>query len=311
MKRISTICAISAILLLAISVPSFSQYFRLGKVSEVTEVKKRPVVIMLEEEDPKVASKLSKKPAELNAYREEIKRVNADFPAIVNKLWIFNAQPAIKTRSEVEKLKDEKNKEFAVIALDRRKVTTYLKNGMSRYEYDSKVIAIVSIDLIENLEEGSPVYSINLPNVFPTQGDMALGIQMMQNFLQARLDGKKRGEISDEAKENKTLLSSKTLLIDKADLKGGLSQAQIKGAYPYPFKLVDYATIEKAILDRDKSYAVVQIIPMSVGVPANAHIVMSTEDGKSLAYYEPIQTTVMGKNSEARIGERHLKNYAK
>jgi hypothetical protein len=150
-----------------------------------------------------------------------------------------------------------------------------------------------------------------MPNVYPTEGDLALGLQMMQNFLQARLDGKKRNEILDEAKENKSLLESKTLLIDRQDIKGGLSQAQIKSAYPYPFKIVDYQTIEKAILDRDKNFAVVQIIPLRTGVPAFAHVVMSTEDGKSLAFYEPIQASVMGKSTEARIGERHLKNYAK
>jgi hypothetical protein len=306
------ISALSALLLFFAIVPGFSQqYFMLGKVSEVKEVKTRPVVVMLEEEDPKLVKKFSKKPQELAAYREEIKRVNTELPLVVSKLWVFNAVPTLKTRSEIERLRDEKNKEFDVIQLNRIEVTDYTKNGMFRYAGTSKTIATISIDLIEKQGRGNPVYYLNLPNAYPTQGDMALGIQMMQNFLQARLDGKKRNEISDESDENKTRLAGKTLLIDKMDIKGGLTQAQIKEAYPYPFKLVDYQTIETAILERDKNYAVVQIIPLMTGVEANAHVVMSTEDGKSLAYYAPIQATVMGKNSEARISQRHLKNYAK
>ena len=299
------------IIFLLSATTGFSQYFRLGKLNEVKEVKQRPLILMLEEEDPKVINKLSKKPTELEAYKNEIKRINDQFPSLVSKFWTFNSVPIVKERSEVEKLKNEKNKTYSVLAINRVKVTSWAKDGLYRYEIDSKVIATIYIDLIENLDKGDPVYYQNLPNVYPSNGDMVLGIQMMQNFLQARLDGKKRNEISDEADENKSLLSSKTLLIDKNDLKNGLTMAQIKEAYPFPFKVVEYKDIETAILERDKSFAVVQIIPLTVGVPANAHIVMSAEDGKSLAYYAPVQATAFGKNTEARVTSRHLKNYAK
>jgi hypothetical protein len=220
--------------------------------------------------------------------------------------------PATKTSSEIYKLKDEKSKEFAVIALNQVQVITTVGNGVHRYTYDSKVIATLSIDLIENVGRGAPVFTQNLPNEYPTRGDIALGVQLMQNFMQARLDGKKRNEISDEADENKALLSGKTLLLDKKDIKNGLTAAQIKATYPYNVKVVEYSEIEAAILERNTDFAIVQIIPLTVGVPANAHIVMSTADGKSLAYYAPIQVSMRGgANSEARIGERHLKNYAK
>jgi hypothetical protein len=306
--KITNVCVM---LLLMISNAGYSQYFRLGKANEVSEVKGRPLLLMLEEEDPKVISKLSKNSAELESYKNEIKRVNEELTAIVNKFWSFNDLPTIKTKTEINKLKGEKNKQYAVLSLNRVKVTSWAKDGAYRYAIDSKVIATMFIDLIENLDKGNPVYYQNLPNVFPTQGDMALGIQMMQNFLQARLDGKKRNEISDEANENKSLLVGKTLLIDREDIKTGLTQAQIKEAYPYAFKVVSYKEIEDAILERDKNYAIVQIIPLMVGVPANAHIVINTEDGKSMGYYAPVQATVMGKNTESRITQRHLKNYAK
>lgn len=288
-----------------------AQYFRLGKMNEVKEVQKRKVILMLEEEDPKVVKKLSKNPAEFTDYQTEIKRANEAMIEVVSKFWTFNSAPVAKTKSEVDKLKESKNTDYAILALERSKVSSYQKVGLYRYEIASKVIATLFIDLIENLGEGTPVYYQNLPNVFPSKGDMAIGIEMMQNFMNARLAGKKRNEISDEADENKSLLASKTLLIDKEDLKKGITQAEIKEAYPHSAKVVDYSEIESAILNRNKNFAVVQIIPLMTGVQANAHIVIDTEDGKSLGYYAPIQTTVMGKNSMARITEKHLKNYAK
>jgi hypothetical protein len=304
---------IGALLMVMISANCFSQqYFMLGKADEVKEVQKRPVVIMLEEEEPKLLNKLTKKPDQLKFYKSEIKRANEAMIELAGQLWTFNAAPTVKTRSEVYKLKDGKNKEFAVIAFNRIEVYLWEKSGSFRYLASSKVIATLSVDLIENLDRGHPVFYQNLPNIYPTKGDLALGFQLMQNFLKARLEGKRRNEISDEAAENKSLLSSKTLLLDKEDIKKGLTAAQIKEVYPYPVKVVDYGEIETAILERNKDIAVVQIIPLTVGLPANAHIVMSTADGKSLAYYAPIQaTTVAGKNTEARISQRHLKNYAK
>lgn len=304
---------IAAWLMLIVTSTGFSQqqYFRLGKVDEVKEIKSRPVVIMLEEEQPKVVSKLSKKPAELEEYRSEIKRANEAMIEVVGKFWTLNAAPTAKTRTEILKLKEAKNKELAVLSLNRLEVSSSAKDGVYRYEIASKIVATLSIDKIENLERGNPVFYQNLPNVYPTKGDIALGIQLMQNFMQARLEGKKRNEISDEADENKSLLSSKTLLLDKGDLKNGLTMAQIKEVYPHPVKVVDYSEIEAAILERNKDFAVVQIIPMMVGVAANAHIVVNTADGKSMGYYAPIQATVAGKNSEARITQRHLKNYIK
>jgi hypothetical protein len=157
MKRTPAMCAISALVMLCSISSAFAQYVRLVKASEVAEVKKRPVVILLEEENPKLVNKLSKKPEELAFYRSEIKRMNDLLPALANKLWSFTATPTTKLRSEIEKLKSDKNKEFAIISLDRTKVTDYVKDGLNRYALDSKIIATISIDLIENQGGGEPV----------------------------------------------------------------------------------------------------------------------------------------------------------
>jgi hypothetical protein len=290
---------------------TFAQYFGMGKVDEVKEIQSRPLILMLEEVDPKVAEKYSKKPAELSAYQEEIERTNQAMIEAVTNFWTFTKAPAVKKKSEVDALIKAKNKQYAILALDRIKITSYVKDGMFRYNYDSKVVATTYIDLIENLYRGNPVYFQNLPNEFPSRGDITIGIEMMQNFLTARLEGKKRNDISDEADEATGALTTKTLYLDKADLKNGLTEAQIKETYPYPFKIVTYDEIEKLILSRDKNGAVVQIIPLSVGVPAFIHFVAATENGKTLAFYKAVQASFGGKSTEGRVTLRHLKSYPK
>lgn len=63
--------------LLVISLKSFSQ-FGYGKVEDIQDIKKRTLIILLEEEDGKILKKLAKKPDELKFYKEEIVRLNAD-----------------------------------------------------------------------------------------------------------------------------------------------------------------------------------------------------------------------------------------
>lgn len=302
------------VILLLVSIKGFAQFGQ-GKQEDVQDIKKRTVILLLEEEDEKTVKKLSKNPQELKFYRDELVRVNQLLQEVSASFWTFTAAPVVKTRSEVEALKASKNKTHAVLAFDRYKATDWSKDafGTTRYEGNSRIIAALFIDLIEEFEEKKSVSTQNLPNLTPTKGDLAAGLEMMQNYLNARLGGKKRKETSDEVKENVNLLKSKTLLLDKDDLKGKLSAADIKSNYPYAYKIVPYAEIEKAILEKDSQYAFVQIVPLSTGTLAFEHIVLDAGTGKALSQYLPIQVTTIGNksNTAARIGDKALKAYVK
>jgi len=305
---------IFVLLLLLVSLKPFAQFGQ-GKVEDIQDIKKRTLILLLEEEDEKILKKLAKKPDELKFYKDEIVRLNADLTEIAAKFWTFTSGPVTKTRTEVEALKASKDKKYTVLAFDRYKATDWARDfyGVNRYAINSKLIGALFIDLIEEFEEHKSVSIQNLPNLVPTKGDLAAGLEMMQNYLNARLAGKKRKDTMDEVKENGAQLKSKTLLLDKEDLKGKLKPADIKAAYPFNYKIVDYGEIEKAILEKDSQYAFVQIVPLSLGTLSFEHIILDAGTGKALSQYLPIQVTTIGNssNTNERIGEKALKAYVK
>ncbi len=302
------------ILFLLVSPKIFGQFGQ-GKPEDIQDIKKRTLILILEEEDEKIIKKLSKKPNELKFYKEEIKRLNADLAETASKFWTFTTTQLVKTRAEVESLKASKNKTHAVLAFDRYQATDWAGDfyGFNRYVINSKLIGALFLDLIEDFEDKKSVSVQNLPNLVPTKADLAAGLEMMQNYLNARSSGKKRKETMDEVRENSSQLKSKILLLDKEDLKGKLKEADIKAIYPFQYKIVDYAEIEKAILEKDAQYAFIQIVPLSIGTLSFEHIVLDAATGKAMSQYLPIQVTMIGNssNTAARIGEKALKAYVK
>lgn len=307
-----------------------------GKPEDVAEIKKRPLLVMLEEEDPKKVSKLSKKPDELAVYQNEIKRVNDALKEAV-KYWTFHSHVEFKTRSEIKALQESRNKSFGVLSFTRYRVedwhtnfatspgsarqrvffdgnkgslTTFESYWLSqRYVTAKRDIASVYIDLIEGVENGRPVYLQNLPNLFPTLGDLVFGVQMVQSYLEGRLSGKNRSEGMEDLKERAGVLKQKTLLIDKDDVKGNLTSDDISENYQYKYQLTDYSTIEKAILDKDKNFAYVQIVPM-MGTSGFVHYVVDAEKAVVIGYSAPFPIGLKGVSSgAARITAKHLKNY--
>lgn len=294
---------------------SFSQFGGTANVKDITAIKSRQVIIQLEEEDPKVIKKLSKDAGAVEKYKAELARINEALKTEVLKRWTFSANPITKTASEVKALEDQKSKEYAVVAFNWYQADHNMKTlSMKRYTNDNpKVIPCLFVAKIEEFDLRQAVIFQNLPNFLPTTGDLVLGVQMVQNLMTARLEGKKRKDVIDEVKENSAVLKTKTLLIDKLDLAKGLTPALIKKNYAYAFEVVDYSTIEKAILEGDKRYAYVQILPLTAGVVANAHVIIEAENGKAVGYYAPIQvtTTIGNHNSAGRITQNDLKNYTK
>lgn len=172
-----------------------------------------------------------------------------------------------------------------------------------RYESGSKDLSAVYIDLIEGFEKGRPIYLQNMPNLFPTQGDLIFGVQMIQTYLIGRLAGKSMADAKEAMKEYANVLKTKPLLIDREDVKESLADAEIPKYYPYPYLITDYATIEKAIMEKDPRYAYVEIVPM--GTSGSYHLVVDAEKGVTIGYSTPLPMIGSG----GRVTGRHLKNY--
>lgn len=288
---------------------------RVGKEEEVKAAKSRPLLLMLVEENPRILSLYARKPRDRDNYKEAVKRINEGLQTAVTKYWTFTAQPEVKSKAEIDKLKGEKNKSYCVISADYLIFQNYQTrtnaddpNTSRRYLAALNEVISVWLDVIENVGKPNPVYFQNTPNLYPSDADMAIVMMIMQNALQDRMEGKSRQEFWDQVGRNKSMLPTKTLLFDKEMIK--LTEDEIKGVYPHPFKVVEYAVIEKAILDRDPDVGIVQVVPMLEEQLAFANMIVNASDGKIMAYYAPIQPPKPG-IPDIRIGEKHLKAFAK
>jgi hypothetical protein len=122
-------------------------------------------------------------------------------------------------------------------------------------------------------------------------------------------------DFRDIVKEcNSKILKGKTLLLDKNDVDSDLNWSEIKAIYKYNFKIVTSAEIEKAIINLDPNYAIIQIVSLQVGKGnVNAHIIHETQTGRILGYVVPtvafgIQgTSLITYNS--KIKKKQLKEY--
>lgn len=289
---------------------------RVGSQDEVKEAKTRPLLLMLAEEDPKVLVQYQRKPRELESYRETIKRMNEGLQTAVTKFWTFSAQPAIKTKAEVDKLIAQKSKAYCVMSTRYDMFQSYetrstvdAPNVSKRYLSAVNEIISVRLDVIEEVGKPNPVYYQNTPNLYPSDGDMAIVMMVMQNAMQSRLDGKKPQAFWNEVDQNKLALPDKTLLLDKNQIK--VSEEEIRSVYPHPFRVVDYEMVEKAILERDPGFALVQIVPMKDAQFVFVHMVVNASDGKILATYSPFQPPKPGAPRDIRIGTEHLKGFLK
>lgn len=270
-----------------------------GKPEDITALKQRKLIVVLRETNSKKAADI----AYVKEFNEVLKRAVPNF-------WTYNTDITYMTKDEVSKLIKAKDKSHAVLEFSIWNVTNYSSNGINgmRYATDSWKSSTLDVSLIE--KSNKAVASANLPSLYPSEGDLAGAMQMIQHYMDNRLAGKSGFDVRDEIKTNSKELQNKTLLLDKKEI-AKLTSAEIKEAYGLPYKVVDYNVIEEAILSKDPAYAYVQITPISVRTEVNfIQYVLSAEDGKLLGWSAPL-ATIKGVTSGARIKKNNLKNFAK
>ncbi|RZK24961.1 MAG: XRE family transcriptional regulator [Hymenobacter sp.] len=67
---------------------------------EIAIIKAQPLVVLLNEEDPKELRKLADKPAELAQYKTYVAQYNAQLQQLARELWQFS--PAVTFQSEAD-----------------------------------------------------------------------------------------------------------------------------------------------------------------------------------------------------------------
>lgn len=312
-------------LLILFPLTGISQMFY-PKQKEASAIKRLPLYVVLEEENPQIVKKLSKKnPEMLKRYKADVEGYNQNILAVVNENWTFSQKVEFKKWSEIEsKVKKAKKGSFAFLRYSKYDYSmkwSMFEDGwkfdyqrIDRYTESSMTTSRLEIWLAG---DRMPVHQTILPNIFPRPGELTFGVLEMQNTLEAALKGKDRKAAMNTLKAQNAKLKDKVLLLDETQLEEGMTEAEIRKYYPYEFKVVSYEEIEAAILSKDDQYAYVLLLPImsqggGMGISFAAknfiHLVVDPKDGQYLGYAAP-KAALGGVSFGRKIKAKQLEQY--
>ncbi|MBC8109873.1 MAG: hypothetical protein H7Y04_02305 [Verrucomicrobia bacterium] len=301
---------------------------------EAVDVKKKTLLIALDEQDIAMVNKLKKEPEKLKAYQDFIAGKNEAMKNAVQKIWTFSKYE-FKPAKEATRLVTSKKTAYMLLKFSSIGDYTYTRSSqginsapsgysynknMGGYSYNApagemKKTGDVPILSLASTKE---ILKVNLPTAYPSEGEMMFALGHLQYILAYLAENEKHGIMNLIKKQldvNVKFLKDKTLLVDTEDLKKGVTEDEIKAAYGFPVKAVSSEEIDKALINKTFGYAVIKIIPVEIGGGGvKAHVIADTEN--SLFYYfdyvknTNISGISVGKKVEF-LQEKDFKNIAK
>jgi hypothetical protein len=290
-----------------------------GKPKDIAIIKSHPLVVILKDEDPKELKKLAKKPEELADYKAAVTTYNQQLQELAPKLWKFSPTVEFKHESDLEALRKAKNTQYGVLKhadfmLAHRHSTNGpnpggITNPANLY-YSSEHVSALVLQVIGDGDE-SKVWHVQLAPGPIYTSDIIFSLNSIQTYVQSRAAGRKGSEMREEVAQNSKKLPGKTLLIDEEDLKRGLTAADIKVAYPFPYQVVPRATIETAAASYDTRYAYIRLMPLVEGMMVQVAVDAATSD--LMGYSLPSRVPMVGGliASGASVTKSNLKDFAK
>ena len=285
-----------------------------GKPKDVAAVKSQPLIVVLKDEEPSQLKKLAKKPDELADYKAYIADYNVKMQELTPKLWHFSPSVEFRHATDLPALRKAKGPQRGVLqhldfVLSQRHSMSgpSVAGAMNNYYYTSEQVSVVVVEVIGNGDQHQ-VWRVQIAPGPIYTSDLIFTIKTLQQYLQERADGRSGRDMRAELVKNGPKLRTKTLLFDEEDIKGQLTAADIKQAYPFPYQVVPRATIEAAVADADTRYACVRLLPVAAGI--TAQVVIDAADGALLGMSVPNRVRVMGIGGGSAIGKGNLKDFA-
>ncbi|GEM_PF-3000142 len=290
--------------------------FGLGKPKDIALVKSQPLIVILQEEDPKQLKKLANKPEDLADYKASIADYNAQIQDLAPKLWKLSPSVEFRPESELETLRKAKKTQRAVLrhlafTLGHRHrlggASTSSLNAADFYYTTEQVSALV-VDLLGDGDENH-VGRIQIAPGTVYNSDLIFSLKYLQTYLQGRADGRSGSDFREEIARNGKKLPTKTLLVDESDVKNKLTAADIKQVYPFPYQIVPRATIETAAATGDARYAYIRLLPVTEAVMVQ--VVVDATNADLLGMSLPSRVQMLGVNNGSSIGKGNFKDFAK
>ena len=298
---------------------------------EAREIKKRTLIVGLEELDAKMAKKLDGSLFEYT--KTQIEGINYALKTAVEKYWNYNSKIIYMPLSEATALVKKKPDDYAILQLykytdywnlrvgngwEKDVSNTRVNNSPAFYKYNpgTRYTEAANEIVFLSIYMPSRICAINLPNLYVSLSDAVYGVMQMQYILNRLNDEEKSSAFKVVQECNGKYLKEKTLLFCKDDLEKKLTESKIREIYPFNFKIVTSDEIDSAILKKDDKSVIVQIVSSSGGKGnVSIHFLGDTQTGLIVGYVAPSVAFGAGRTSlikyNEKINEKQLKDYLK
>jgi hypothetical protein len=241
-----------------------------GKPEDIEQVKKRKLIVVLEEPNEDVMKKLTKKHKtdQIKEYQTALDAYNTEMKEVIEKFWNFSANAIeYKSAKDVEKIK--KSNEYAIIYCSsgsngvgsKHEALEWWPKG-DKVEGDAVTLMAVCLP-----EKNKPIYYIGMPDAFPTKADLVYGITAIEFYFNYRESHQKisKNEYEEMVEQYQPRLKNRTLLLRQDELDEKLTPEEIKTAYPFAYKTVTTDEMDQYVVNADSNYAYAVIAPSFAG----------------------------------------------
>jgi hypothetical protein len=281
-----------------------------GDAKDFIELKTRPLIVELLEEDEKVLKKLEKPKYadDLIAYKKMIKLYNEEIVLFAKKYWILNSSIEIKKQSETESLKKSKNRSYAVLRNLR------LKDIDIDFRSKLYVNAFVYTRIESNNDKPDsqaymPVFS-KKSNILLEESDYKFCFDILQSNINYIISNKRNLNsedfIKEMAKGNCPLVKNKTLLVKESLLYEKVTKEACLKKYNGSLQITSDDIINKAFVEKDKEKVVLFSVPYDIfkgsmgpvgqSFVVSYKVIVDCESGKILYIFMPKGFAAMGQN---------------
>jgi hypothetical protein len=249
--------------------------FQLPESHYVSQMRMKTLLVALEEESTSTLKQLQYKPDEMKAYKAGVAKYNEMLKSAVDKYWKIGKGVEYMTRSKADQELKNGSTKYIELALDNRNgiidPTMFGKiYGGGDYTNEIRQLSkkagfgVYRLKVGNKGQEPDIIYSVFIPVLYPSQGDMVYAVRMMNNQLEKAMkdhtytDPK---QFEDDVKKNNKILKSKTLLLSTTQVDPKTTVDELRKAYAASVQEVDFPKVDEAIQNGDSTYAFVMIVP--------------------------------------------------
>ncbi len=264
----------------------------------------KPLYVVLDVEDEKHVQKLTKKgkTQELANYKKLIAYYNTSIKnAVDNYLPIF---PSVKylTSADAKELKKQELKTINILArtfpMKMGSGTTgfnsvtgsattggaWMESRLESLEMDTNNVSEYSMIQFTTYvdDEMMPVFTQSTTKLFCTTGEVCFAVRQLKRTFDDAANKKTREDLNTVTQKIIDGLKTRTLLINKNNLKNGLTESEIKTVYPHKFKIVEAKEFEEELMKNNPEILILITIPYSVLGPymslGNTHTIYDSSN---------------------------------